>query len=304
MQFHASSIGSAVPQHDFDALVQSVFDSSVNLCLVDQDRLITILISDHYELPQGIRLDVKNVPFQLLTVGMRAFCRDRILRFDSSPLTIDLRSTPIWEAQLTHIDITKPSTKQAVSIVWKILNRGQKLKQTDLNAEDLIQSEKGSLLTRKLSRPVLELVAATECFDADTASDAARKMIGLGPGVTPAGDDILIGFLAGLWSVAGEDNQRLLFISDFGKALLSLAKETNEISRTYLYHAVRGEFSSSFITLIKAIGESEEERLTRAAKNAMQVGHSSGMDSITGLVIGLTIWSDPPSPLVSRLLSK
>jgi Protein of unknown function (DUF2877). len=303
MQFHASSIGSAVPQHDFDAVVQSVFDSSVNLRIKDQDRLITILISDHYELPQGIRLDGKDIPFQSLTVGSRATCSGRMLRFDSSPLTIDLRNAPIWESKLSPI-ATKPSTKQAISIVLKALNRAQKLKQTDLIADDLFKSDKGSSLTRKFSQPVIALIAATKRFDIEGSTDGAQKMIGLGPGVTPTGDDILIGFLAGLWSVAGEDNQRLLFISDFGKALLSLAKETNEISRTYLYHAVRGEFSSSFITLIKAIGESEEERLTRAAKNAMQVGHSSGMDSITGLVIGLTIWSDPPSPLVSRLLSK
>lgn len=304
MQFHAVSIGSRVPQNNFTATIQSVFESSINLCLNDEDRLITILVSDHYDLPQGIRLQARNVPFQLLTVDLRAVCRDKVLRFDSSSIIIDLRNASIWEAQLPNIDITKPSTRQAWSMIWKTLNRQQRLKQTDLIAEDLLQTEKGSLLTRKLSQPVLELSAASKRFDSNTSANAARKMIGLGPGVTPTGDDILIGYLAGLWSVAGQDDRRLDFISTFGEELLSRAKETNEISRTYLYHAVRSDFSSSLITLINAIGEGDEERLSRAAKNAMQVGHSSGMDSITGLLIGLMIWSDPPSPLVSRLLNK
>lgn len=295
MQFRATSIGSAVPRNDFDAVTQSVFDSSINLRLKDQDRLITILISDNYELPQGIRLDVKNVSFQSLTIGLRATCRGGILRFDSTPLAIDLRNALIWEAQLSHIDITKPSMKQALSIAWKILNRGQRLKQTDLIADDLFKSDKGSSLTRKLSQPVLDLIASTNRFDAETSAFAAQKMIGLGPGVTPSGDDVLLGYLAGLWSNAGENDQRLSFVSSFGKTLLSLAKETNEISRTYLYHAVYGQFSSSLINLVNAIEEGNEERLLVASKDAMRVGHSSGTDSVTGLLIGLAVWGNHSS---------
>lgn len=290
MQFNAVSIGSSVPQDDFDAVVQSVFDSSVNLRLVSENRLITILISDHYELPQGIRLDVKNVPLQSLTVDLRAVCRGGILRFDSSPLTIDLRGASVWEAHLPGIDITKPSIRQAWSITWQALNRGQRLKGTDLIAADLFQLDKGSSLTRKLSQPVLELMAATKHFDVEASADAARQMIGLGPGVTPTGDDILIGYLAGLWSTAGEDKEKLTFIESFGAALLQFVDQTNEISGTYLYHAIHGQFSSSLINLVNAIANGENENLLLASKYAMRVGHSSGMDSVTGLLIGLTVW--------------
>ena len=290
MHLHAVSIGSAVPQHDFDALVQSVFDSSVNVRLVDQDRLITILISDHYELPQGIRLNIKNVPFQALTVDARVVCRGGILRFASSPLTIDLRDATIWEAYVPPIDITQPSMKQTCSLLWQVLNRQQRLKQADLVAEDLMHTDKGSLLTRKLSQPVLELIAATKILDVDASADAARKMIGLGPGVTPTGDDILIGYLAGLWSTAGDDNQKITFIESFGKSLLKIITDTNEISRTYLYHAVHRQFSSSLINLLNAIGERETVKVQLAAKETMRVGHSSGMDSVTGLLMGLAVW--------------
>jgi Protein of unknown function (DUF2877) len=295
MQFHATSIGSAVPQDDFEAVIQSVFDSSVNLRLENEDRLITTLISDHYELPQGIRIEVKNVPLQSLAVDLRAVCRGRILRFDSSPLTINLRGASVWEAKLPIIDITKRSIRQALSITWQALNRAQRLKQTDLIADDLFQTDKGSSLTRKLSQPTRELIAATKRFDAEASIDTAQKMIGLGSGVTPSGDDVLLGYLAGLWSTTGKNDQRLSFISNFGKTLLSLAKETNEISRTYLYHAVHGQYSSSLINLVNAIGEGNEERLLVASKDAMRVGHSSGMDSVTGLLIGLAVWDNNSS---------
>ena len=118
---------------------------------------------------------------------------------------------------------------------------------------------------------------------------AAHKIIGLGPGVTPSGDDILIGFLAGLWSLAGGDQQLLLFIHSFGNALSQMAIQTNEISRTYLYHAAQGQFSSSLLNLAAAIARGGA--VEQPVQIAMGVGHSSGMDSITGLLIGLCVWN-------------
>lgn len=61
MQFHTVSIGSRVPQHDFTATIQSVFESSINLRLAKENRLITVLVSDSYELPQGIQLDASEL---------------------------------------------------------------------------------------------------------------------------------------------------------------------------------------------------------------------------------------------------
>ena len=295
MRYHAISIGSAVPHDNFDMVIQSVFDSSVNLRLKYENRLLTILISDHYELPQGIRLNAKNAPLQSLTVGQRGVCRDKILRFGSSPLSIDLREASIWKAPLPLIDISKPITKRAWLITWQALNRQQRLKQTDLLAEDLLHIDQGPVLTRKLSAPVRELTEATKYFDTESSANAARKMIGLGPGVTPAGDDILIGYLAGLWSTVGENKEKTRFIESFGKALLQIMDQTNEISRTYLYHAVHGQFSSSLINLLHVMDVGDEEHVLMTTKDAMRVGHSSGMDSVTGLLIGITTWEESPA---------
>ncbi|HET9909831.1 MAG TPA: DUF2877 domain-containing protein, partial [Anaerolineales bacterium] len=261
MHFYAVSIGSTVPQNNFTAAIQSVFESSLNLRLGHQDRLITILVSDHYDLPQGIRLIARNVPFQSLVVGLRAASTEKILRFESSPLLISLREASIWEAQIPYIDVTLASTRQAWARLWHSLNLQQRLKGTELIGEDLFQTEQGSHLTRKLSQPVLGLIAGTKDYDVETAVDAAQKMIGLGPGVTPTGDDILIGYLAGLWSATGDDNQQIKFVEAFGNALLNLIRQTNEISRTYLYHAIHKQFSSSLIKLLNAIREGEPDQI-------------------------------------------
>jgi hypothetical protein len=140
----------------------------------------------------------------------------------------------------------------------------------------------------------MQLVASADSFDVERSLLAAEGIIGLGPGVTPSGDDILIGFLAGLWSLSGQHPRRQFFIRSFGRGLLQLASRTNEISRTYLYHAVQGQFSSMLSTLIEDIGTGGN--VGQAVQEAMRVGHSSGLDSVTGLLISLAVWSSPAVP--------
>lgn len=298
MNLRALSIGEAVPRENFDAVIHSVFDSAVNLRLEDEDRLITLLISDGYELPQGIRIWVKNISLQTLTPsttlrtspGLHAAARGGILRFDSSPLSVDLRSAPVWKCRVPDLclDLTSPVAQQAWSTAWKLLNTEQKLRNTDIVADDLFQAGTGSSLSQRIRNPVTSLLASTEGFDLQGALRAAEKMIGLGPGVTPSGDDILIGFLAGLWSVSGQDERQLAFIRSFGDELVHLAKGTSEISRTYIYHATQGQFSSALSHLAEAIATGNG--LAASAQSAMRLGHSSGTDSVTGLLIGLRVW--------------
>jgi hypothetical protein len=291
MQLHAASIGEAVPRDNFNARIQSMFDSAVNLRLASQDRLITILRSDHYELPQGIRIANKVISLQSLTVGLRAASRGGILRFDSAPLAIDLRGAHLWRCRVRDLntDMNLPVAQKAWSTSLNLLTKGQRLKSTEIVADDLFQRDRGSALSQRMSKPVVQLIQSAEQFEVQGSAQAAEKMIGLGPGVTPSGDDILIGFLAGLWSRAGQHDKQLSFVRLFGNEIIKLAKQTSEISRTYLYHATQGQFSSSLSTLAEAI--STGIGVEHATQEAMRVGHSSGMDSVTGLLIGLCVWN-------------
>jgi uncharacterized protein DUF2877 len=110
----------------------------------------------------------------------------------------------------------------------------------------------------------------------------------------------LIGYLAGLWSRAGDDEKKLTFIESFGKVLFQLLDQTNGINGIYLYHAIHAQFSSSLINLVNAIADDEKGQLLLATKDALGVGHSSGMDSITGLSVGLAVWDNHSPSLLSE----
>lgn len=291
MQIRAASIGEAVPAESFDAVVHSAFESAVNMRLSKEDRLISVLISDRYKLPQGIHITQKDIQFQTLEPGSLAACRGGTLRFDTFPLSIDLRGTPVWKCGVAGLkmEMDSPSSQQAWSTAWDLLNRRQRRTNCDIIADDVFRLQAGSILGQKISRPVLQLVASSDAFDAGRSIQAAESMIGIGPGLTPSGDDILIGFLAGLWSLSGRHPKHHSFLRTFGEGILQIAQRTNEISRTYLYHAARGQFSSALSTLVENIGTGGD--VEQATQDAMRVGHSSGMDTVTGLLAGLAVWN-------------
>ncbi len=61
-------------------------------------------------------------------------------------------------------------------------------------------------------------MATRGCDLAETGQVAG--LIGLGPGLTPSGDDFLVGYLAGLWCSAGSTRLRVEFLSALGKAIV------------------------------------------------------------------------------------
>jgi hypothetical protein len=89
----------------------------------------------------------------------------------------------------------------------------------------------------RLAGPLLAaLHAATAGRDAGRAGAAAAALLGLGPGLTPAGDDCLVGWLAGL-RTGGTGLSR-----EVGPALLAAAPaRTTPLSAAFLAAAVAGE---------------------------------------------------------------
>lgn len=303
MYFKAISLGYAVPRTDFDAAVHSVFKSALNLRLTPGSELLTLVTAREADLPQGIRVDTPDdFSFEIFRAGEPVTCRDNILRFDS--LTIELRDARRWKCDLPTLqaDLTTPAVSTSWQRVWQILNKRQRLLGSEIIAQDLFHSDETirAGVSRKAGEAMHGLLDATQRFDL-TAASYLDKLIGLGAGLTPSGDDLLVGYLAGLWCAVQDKRERMQFVSNLGKAIIDLSQQTNDISRAYLYHAAQGQVSSRLADLAEAICRGEDsDRLLTTAESAMQVGHTSGMDAVTGLLVGLAAWISPGTPCVER----
>jgi hypothetical protein len=298
MQHKAISIGYAIPRAGFAAAVHSVFRSAVNLRLNSGGNLLTLVTSNEADLPQGIRVDAPDdFSFEILHLGEQATCRGNILRFASSALTIDLRGAESFTCHLAalHPDMTHPSVETAWRFAWQKLNERQTQSNAEVIAGNLFRLDEiiKAGAPRRIGEAMRNLFEATQRYDLTDVSPV-RALIGLGSGLTPSGDDLLVGYLAGLWSASKGRSNRLTFLSTLGEAVIRLSERTNDISRTYLYHAAHGQVSSRLVNLADAIcAGSDPQHVQDRLNAAAQAGHTSGMDAATGLLVGLAVWNRP-----------
>jgi hypothetical protein len=298
MYLSAITLGYAVPAGNFDASVHSAFHSAMNLRLSDGGGLLTLVRADEPDLPQGIRVNTpEGFTFENFQIGEPAICRQGKLSFETSGLAVYLSGARRWECDLSRLEIYtgNPAVSAAWGLVWETLNQRQKRLQAEIIADDLLGVDKtiSSGIVSKAGQAMRGLVNATRHFDlAGTA--AVEALIGLGPGLTPSGDDLLAGYMTGLWCTVRKKNDRAQFIRELGQRIIELSVRTNDISRTYLFHAVHGQVSSRITALAEAISHAEEpDRILETAEQAMQTGSTSGMDSVTGLLLGISAWDAP-----------
>lgn len=117
---------------------------------------------------------------------------------------------------------------------------------------------------------------------AHTVDDGVVAWLGRGPGLTPSGDDVLVGMLAALWSAGALDARGA---AAFNAALeLAARRCTTVISVEYLHYASRGMAIGALGDLLSALGRSDPARAIGATERLGRFGHTSGMDCLLGAV--------------------
>jgi hypothetical protein len=279
MRIQAISIGAGVPGGPFAGVVHSVFRRACNLRTDDGD-LVALLAPELGNLPHGIRIEA---PGRLafsdhLRPGRRVGCRAAVLRIADSGLAIDLSRAQAWRGELKPVHFARPAVATAWQVAWRALQHRR-------------CSDRDPLL-RSVGERGGALAEASRALDIERATAAARALIGCGPGLTPAGDDLIVGLLAGLRCSRDEAPARHDFLCALGAAVASEAAATGEISRAVLRQAIAGNFAEPLSTLAGAIAEGVPPvEVEAAAGRALCVGHTSGGDGVLGLLLGMQAWS-------------
>jgi hypothetical protein len=121
------------------------------------------------------------------------------------------------------------------------------------------------------------------------------RLVGYGTGLTPDGDDFLLGYLAVLrpWSRFEAIAAHYALMKQLIAGQLA---RTTDISRHYLQMALRGDFSQPLSRLISAISRGENgEGVRLSALRVMQIGSASGVDSLAGVIHGIQALRMAPS---------
>ena len=108
------------------------------------------------------------------------------------------------------------------------------------------------------------------------------ELIGLGPGLTPSGDDLIGGALVALAGLG-----RLATRDALWKTCRAHLGRTNEISAAHLHSAVLGFAAAALHEAIDATIGGRVDRIKSAVAALSRIGQSSGLDAFAGALMVL-----------------
>lgn len=137
------------------------------------------------------------------------------------------------------------------------------------------------------ARPLVEHIAeAIKTGQWTAMTEPANGLTGLGPGLTPSGDDFVCGLLAALSFHRASCGPGPA--PEFLDALAQAAgARTSVFSAQMLHGAARGLVSEDMTGWLAAVHRGEIDAISHATRRLINFGHTSGIDTLCGLITGL-----------------
>ncbi len=148
-----------------------------------------------------------------------------------------------------------------------------------------VVAQKASGSVRSFCDWLAAVLAGSDKFP-KVLSDAVDPLIGLGPGLTPSGDDFLGGAMIGLQAVGRYDLSELLF----GIVEEKMARRSNAISAAHLAAAAEGAGGEWLHAALNGILAGDVGLLPTALTNLGRTGHTSGWDALAGAITVFREW--------------
>jgi hypothetical protein len=113
--------------------------------------------------------------------------------------------------------------------------------------------------------------------------DAVKQLAGLGLGLTPSGDDCLMGVIYGLWSAYPQ-----AFAVQCAKLIYRTAKgKTNHLSTAWLGAAAEGETGEIWHDLFSSFLAQKNALTKKSITRILATGHTSGSDALGGFTLAI-----------------
>jgi len=121
--------------------------------------------------------------------------------------------------------------------------------------------------------------------------EAVRQLVGLGPGLTPSGDDFLGGLLFAVWHLNAVYPSIISSNTESVDGLLGFASsQTNQISYAILTDFAVGQGPSPLHDLLDALLTGQPiSTVSDCIRQVGAIGHSSGWDILAGFMVGMTM---------------
>lgn len=277
------------------SLTEQLAGRDVTLRVLSAHPQACNLVSDYGDLVALVTSAVGNGPFHVV-LAEPALTLDRLRPGDPAryhqgqlqvaDVSIDLQHAPFWEPKVAWPDAPMMGTVMA-DLAEYVSTRARSpwfATWKTNSAGPAFPGRWPEVLAERASQAAGNLVAGLAAGDVEWITWEVGGLTGLGPGLTPAGDDFLVGLMAGLWAwpiilpsgwTADRACQLIVQVA---------AHRTTLLSAAWLRHAAAGEFAEPWHDLVQALANANEADIHRAADRILDAGATSGADAMAGFL--------------------
>jgi len=282
----ASDLIDTLTSKTVEGIVHSVFDQVCNIQL-DRNSLVTLISSKLPNYPAAIKLDIaedqKLCSFGF-KVGTKAIINKDEIKIPEICISIKLTGAKVWDSSPLFFRSTVSEeilNKNIEKIRDLTLKYGEMEGIASILDEDKVANHYKDFVINSVKR----LTRGISDFDYKEITEASKRLIGLGPGLTPAADDFLLGILASLYYIGyyfGNHLENLKKIAGF--MIYDLPGRTTFISEIMLRSGMKARFSEPIRDLMLAVihNTSVQDKCI----NLLSIGGTSGSDCAAGIVFG------------------
>lgn len=259
----------------FDAVVNLVNEDAQVLSLVSArlgDGPFSIVLEDF---PAGVQANSS-----LLVFENGLWLDDWLIDAEEAVLW---QPVPNWAALLAQPDLLPPAARGIADLLAQHAPADSLAR---LVLDPLASSPLPARILQSAEQHIPLLFAGMQQADTIKVSQATKKLAGLGPGLTPAGDDLLLGAVYGLWATLPPAAAQ-----QTAQTIAAIATErTHALSAAWLAAGARGEAAAPWHQLLAAIAAGDAAALEAAVMRILPTGHTSGADALAGFLGLLKSW--------------
>jgi len=254
------------------------------LNILTEDGLFSILSAEIACAPKALQL-MEPVDF----LKMNILVGHQVSFFDShlsigNKLTIDLSSARLW-----HCPIIFPADTSAADSIAGIASanelflrdserRGAAVWYREQLGKNISMTEDSIDLALRIR--IGDFVCGW--FNGNLAP--VERLVGVGYGLTPSGDDFLCGFYFALSHLLPENTHVIMLRIQ----ILSLSVQMSDISRQMIDTYFNGEGNEVFYRFLSAVLQNDIDVLPAIYREILMFGSTSGIDITVGILTGLS----------------
>lgn len=291
----SSWVRTALEAETITGRVHSCFDRTINL-VDNKGRLFCVAELGGGMIPFGILLapeDMQRFASPLLQAGMK-------VQLDCDEIAIDGARKKIGIAKATSIDCRWgkadydcPSVARLdalLSIVTAVAGErghGFRIQSFADYETERNHGEEMDPFHRVLLGCLQKSLSALRCGEIERGAGELLGMIGLGRGLTPSGDDLLVGICAALIASRQRPETKALF-EQLARGFCRFSSgRTTDIGYAYLIHAFQGRFAERVAVFRAAVLEGWQDVGTMdALRWLLGFGAASGGETALGVLTG------------------